>query len=252
MREVSMRPNIRLIWQHSISIPFLSIAVLAKAIHSFSRIGCELYLEVDSHSGLSLRTVNMTKSAFASISFNQDFFSSFSVKSKNIEDNQCKLSMKSCVGVFRNMKQVSDERRRKLVFNLLTRSMFFSPISRWKHVQFRWMPNHTSWLYSFDVVWRRFERITFPYWSMKHFRHRTLPIVHWMRLVEITSYSATSSQTSRPTKRSCQSRPPKRMLWCKIMPMAHTLTTDLCAHKSPSSEWWFLTNIENWIHSNWD
>lgn len=88
------------------SIQFF-FSVLAKAVHSFARIGCELYLEADSNSGLSLRTVNMTKSAFASISFNQDFFSSFIVKSKNIEDNQCKLSMKSCVGVFRNMKQVS-------------------------------------------------------------------------------------------------------------------------------------------------
>lgn len=86
---------------------FFQIIVLAKAIHSFARIGCELYLEFDSHSGLSLRTVNMTKSAFASISFNRDFFSSFIVKSQNIEENQCKLSMKSCVGVFRNMKQVS-------------------------------------------------------------------------------------------------------------------------------------------------
>lgn len=80
--------------------------VLAKAIHSFARIGCELYVEADAHSGLSLRTVNMTKSAFSSILFNLDFFLSFVVKSKTADDNQCKLSMKSCVGVFRNMKQV--------------------------------------------------------------------------------------------------------------------------------------------------
>ncbi|XP_055306605.1 cell cycle checkpoint control protein RAD9A [Sitodiplosis mosellana] len=80
--------------------------ILAKAIHSFARIGIELYVEADARSGLSLRTVNMTKSAFASIVFNLDFFSSFMVKSKNVEENQCKLSMKSCLGVFRNMKQV--------------------------------------------------------------------------------------------------------------------------------------------------
>lgn len=89
---------------HSFRIQF---SVLAKAIHSFSRIGCELYLEADSNQGLSLRTVNMTKSAFASILFTRDFFSTFTVDSKNVEDSQCKLSMKSCIGVFRNMKQVN-------------------------------------------------------------------------------------------------------------------------------------------------
>lgn len=92
------------------ALPFHSIftmnSVLAKAIHSFARIGCELYLEADAQSGLSLRTVNMTKSAFSSILFNLDFFLSFIVKSTTADDNQCKLSMKSCVGVFRNLKQV--------------------------------------------------------------------------------------------------------------------------------------------------
>lgn len=81
-------------------------SVLAKAIHSFARIGNELYVEADSQTGLSLRTVNMTKSAFSSIIFNLEFFSSFVVKSKTTDENQCKLSMKSCLGVFRNMKQV--------------------------------------------------------------------------------------------------------------------------------------------------
>lgn len=81
-------------------------SVLAKAIHSFARIGPELYVEADKRCGLSLRTVNMTKSAFSSILFSLDFFSSFVVKSKKIDENQCKLSMKSCLGVFRNMKQV--------------------------------------------------------------------------------------------------------------------------------------------------
>lgn len=88
------------------SIAFCLVSVLAKAIHSFARIGNELYVEADRSSGLSLRTVNMTKSAFALIRFNLDFFSSFVVKSKTLEESQCKLSMKSCLGVFRNMKQV--------------------------------------------------------------------------------------------------------------------------------------------------
>lgn len=83
--------------------------VLAKAINSFARIGHELFLEADPAKGLSLRTVNMTKSGFAMILFNMDFFSSFTVKSNTDDEyeNQCKLSMKSCLGVFRNMKQVN-------------------------------------------------------------------------------------------------------------------------------------------------
>lgn len=84
-------------------------SVLAKAIHSFARIGHDLFLEVDAMKGLALRTVNLTKSSFAMILFNLDFFTSFTVKSNPSDpyENQCKLSMKSCLGVFRNMKQVS-------------------------------------------------------------------------------------------------------------------------------------------------
>lgn len=89
-----------------ILIYFFVDLVLAKVIHSFARIGNELYVEADIKNGLSLRTVNMTKSAFSSILFNLDFFSSFVAKSKTSDENQCKLSMKSCLGVFRNMKQV--------------------------------------------------------------------------------------------------------------------------------------------------
>lgn len=120
---------------------FLLISVLAKVIHSFARIGIELYVKADALSGLSLRTVNMTKSAFASINFNLDFFSSFVAKSKNPDDNQCKLSMKSCLGVFRNMKQVCifpDFFLSHVTFCRWTRTfnMFYIYFSlRWNHVQ---------------------------------------------------------------------------------------------------------------------
>ena len=127
-------------------LSYLFVLVLAKAIHSFARIGIELYVEADARSGLSLRTVNMTKSAFAAIVFNLDFFSSFVVKSKNPEENQCKLSMKSCLGVFRNMKQV---RCPPISFDfffivneviVVIRSLqSFSFFTRWSRAQLHWM-----------------------------------------------------------------------------------------------------------------
>lgn len=92
---------------HSSHAFLVSLSVLAKAIHSFARIGNYLFMEATSK-GLSLRTVNSTKSAFAMILFKVDFFINFIVKSSDDPfDNRCKLLMKSCLGVFRNMKQVN-------------------------------------------------------------------------------------------------------------------------------------------------
>lgn len=99
--------------------------VLARVIHSFSRIGNELFIEADSRNGLSLRTINMTKSAFSMIMFNMDFFTSFRINPKADEfENQCKLSMKSCLSVFRNMKQVCTQPKENSPFQPL----FYSSI----------------------------------------------------------------------------------------------------------------------------
>lgn len=108
MLNVCIRAFRIFFWYRKAIICVRYYSVLAKAIHSFARIGHELFLEVDQTKGLSLRTVNMTKSGFATILFNLDFFTSFSVKSNPNDpyENQCKLSMKSCLGVFRNMKKV--------------------------------------------------------------------------------------------------------------------------------------------------
>lgn len=98
-------------WDHQCSIlnKYLYvylIAVLAKAIHSFARIGTELFLEATA-TNLSLQTMNLTKTSFATISFNSDFFLTYTAKSSNDpNENECKLALKSCLGVFRNMKQV--------------------------------------------------------------------------------------------------------------------------------------------------
>lgn len=81
-------------------------AVLAKAINSFGRIGSELFMEATT-TGLTLQTINLTKTSFASISFNSDFFLTFSAKSSSDpNENQCKVALKACLGVFRNMRQV--------------------------------------------------------------------------------------------------------------------------------------------------
>lgn len=119
-------------------VHFLFVLALAKAVNSFARIGIELYLEADATNGLSLRTVNMTKSAYASINFDLDFFSSFVVKAKNADENHCKLSMKSCLGIFRNMKQVCILLLFCLCFFVNAGFVFiyfFFYLFRWNHVQ---------------------------------------------------------------------------------------------------------------------
>lgn len=81
--------------------------VLGKAINSFSRIGNELYVEASS-SGLTLRTVNDSQTAFAVMNFEIGFFTDFKIDRSNSDEysNKCKISMKSCLGVFKNMRQV--------------------------------------------------------------------------------------------------------------------------------------------------
>lgn len=82
--------------------------VLARAVNSFARIGNEIFLEA-SGNGLSIRTVNSTKSAFAMILFQPAFFTEFNIAdSEDILANMCKLSLKSLLGVFKNMRLVSE------------------------------------------------------------------------------------------------------------------------------------------------
>lgn len=82
--------------------------VLARAVNSFARIGNEIFLE-GSNNGLSIRTVNSTKSAFAMILFQPAFFIEFNIAdSEDILSNMCKLSLKSLLGVFKNMRLVNE------------------------------------------------------------------------------------------------------------------------------------------------
>lgn len=73
-------------------------------IHSFSRIGQELYLEAIPD-GLILSTVNSTKSAFATMKFTNKFFQSYSLKSGD-DENRCKLAMNLCVDAFKTMRDI--------------------------------------------------------------------------------------------------------------------------------------------------
>ncbi|TDG42124.1 hypothetical protein AWZ03_011456 [Drosophila navojoa] len=77
--------------------------VIAKAIQSLSKIGKELFIEADVH-GLTMRSINPTQSAVASISFSRSMFDTFNLPPSG--DCFCKIAMKPCLGVFRNMKQV--------------------------------------------------------------------------------------------------------------------------------------------------
>lgn len=86
----------------------LNFSVLAKAVNSFSRIGNELYLEA-TQNGLILRTVNDSQTAFAVMNFETGFFTDFKIDRSDSDEysNKCKVSMRSCLGVFKNMRQVT-------------------------------------------------------------------------------------------------------------------------------------------------
>lgn len=79
------------------------LLVIAKAIQSLSKVGKELFIEADVL-GLQMRTINATQSAVGSIRFSRSMFETFQLPSSG--DLGCKIAMKPCLGVFRNMKQV--------------------------------------------------------------------------------------------------------------------------------------------------
>lgn len=77
--------------------------VLAKAIHSLSRIGEELYLEpVDD--GLALRSVNSSRSAFASFQLSPLFFQRYQAPTD--QSFRCKMPIKSVQAVFKSLSSL--------------------------------------------------------------------------------------------------------------------------------------------------
>ncbi|KAM6308854.1 cell cycle checkpoint control protein RAD9A [Aegotheles albertisi] len=79
-----------------------NVKVLGRAVHALSRTGDELCLE-PSESGLSLRTVNSSRSAFASFLFAPLFFQRYDAGGPQPELCRCKVLMKSFLGVFRSL-----------------------------------------------------------------------------------------------------------------------------------------------------
>lgn len=73
----------------------LLISVLARAIHALCRIGDELYVEPEP-AKISFRAVSASKSAYASFTFFESFFSYYNYEQQwsQEEDVTCKVSMK--------------------------------------------------------------------------------------------------------------------------------------------------------------
>ncbi|XP_005064126.1 cell cycle checkpoint control protein RAD9A isoform X1 [Mesocricetus auratus] len=82
-----------------------NVKVLGKAVHSLSRIGDELYLE-PLKDGLSLRTVNSSRSAYACFLFAPLFFQQYQAASPGQVPLRCKILMKSFLSVFRSLAMV--------------------------------------------------------------------------------------------------------------------------------------------------
>lgn len=69
----------------------------------------DLFIEAQSK-GLSLRGVNSSKTAYASMLFHPDFFHEYDIEARAAATddfhNKCKVSMKSFLGVFKNVHHV--------------------------------------------------------------------------------------------------------------------------------------------------
>ncbi|XP_034399973.1 cell cycle checkpoint control protein RAD9A [Cyclopterus lumpus] len=102
-----------------------NVKVLAKAIHSLSRIGDELYVEPQ-EDGLALRSVNSSRSAYACFLFAPLFFSRYTIPSGHTF--RCKIAIKSVQAVFRSLATLEktvekchielDEQKNHLTFTL--------------------------------------------------------------------------------------------------------------------------------------
>ncbi|XP_010752252.2 cell cycle checkpoint control protein RAD9A [Larimichthys crocea] len=102
-----------------------NVKVLAKAIHSLSRIGDELYVEPQDD-GLALRSVNSSRSAYACFLFAPLFFSRYTVPGGHTF--RCKMAIKSVQAVFRSLASLEktvekchielDEQKNRLTFTL--------------------------------------------------------------------------------------------------------------------------------------
>ncbi|XP_061900137.1 cell cycle checkpoint control protein RAD9A isoform X1 [Entelurus aequoreus] len=102
-----------------------NVKVFAKAIHSLSRVGDELYVEPEDK-GLALRSVNSSRSAYACFLFTPLFFSRYTTPGGDVF--RCKMAIKSVAAVFRSLASLEktvekchielDKRKDRLTFTL--------------------------------------------------------------------------------------------------------------------------------------
>lgn len=102
-----------------------NVKVLAKAVHSLSRIGDDLYVEPQKD-GLALRSVNSSRSAYACFLFAPLFFSRYTTPSSYAF--RCKMAIKSVQAVFRSLVSLEktvekcrielDDQKNRLTFTL--------------------------------------------------------------------------------------------------------------------------------------
>ena len=78
--------------------------VLVRAIQALSRVGDDIYIETQA-SGFSIKTMNSNKSGYISVIFYPNFFTEFNPGDTE-ESNKCKILIKSCLNVFKNMNKV--------------------------------------------------------------------------------------------------------------------------------------------------
>ncbi|KAK6640694.1 hypothetical protein RUM44_012391 [Polyplax serrata] len=83
-------------------IPGPNVKVLGRAIHSLAKLGDDLYIE-SIENELFFRTVNLSKTAYASFSFSSNFFLYFSSeKSGRCGPITCQISMRSTLSIFKS------------------------------------------------------------------------------------------------------------------------------------------------------
>ncbi|TGZ55955.1 cell cycle checkpoint control protein RAD9A [Temnothorax longispinosus] len=83
-------------------VPGGNVKILAKAIHMLARIGDEIYVNPQEES-MSIRTVNMAKSAYSDFTFDKNFFSYYTLGDLEEEEAQkCKISIRSAMTVFKS------------------------------------------------------------------------------------------------------------------------------------------------------
>jgi len=86
-------------------VPGNNVKLLGKAIHCLAKIGDEVYLE-PTRDSLALRTVNSSRSAYATFNFGSSFFSSIeqtTAKGSVMEEDRCKVMVRSLLLAFRSL-----------------------------------------------------------------------------------------------------------------------------------------------------